>query len=371
MIRIFHLITDLDVGGAEAMLAKLVNGMDRSRYANIVISLTDRGQLGDAIESAGIPVHCLGMRGRRLNLFSFAKLVRLLRTVKPTFVQSWLYHADFLSVLAAPFAGSPPVLWNVRCSDMNMRKYSFQTQLILRALVLFSRIPMAILVNSQSGRDVHDRMGYKARRWEVIPNGFDLERFCPSLLLRQKVRTQLRLSDDLILIGMVARVDPMKDYDTFFVAASKVLGLRTNVRFLCIGKDTNLLGPLVAKNGLTGKVHLLGFEEDVHKLLPGLDIFCLSSAFGEGFPNVLGEAMSCEVPCVSTDVGDARAVLGEAGLVVPPRDPGSLAKAIIQLIDLGGEGRKTLGRSARERIQSEYALSKIIEKYERFYETLL
>ena len=370
-ILIAHLITDLNMGGAEAMLTKLVSKMDCGRFTNTIVSLTDRGQLGDAIESAGVPVHCLGMRRRRLNLSSFAKLVRLLRTVKPTFVQSWLYHADFLSVLAAPFAGSPPVLWNVRCSDMNMRKYSFQTQLVLRALVLFSRIPMAILVNSQSGRDIHARMGYKARRWEVIPNGFDLERFCPSLLLRQKVRTKLLLSDDLILIGMVARVDPMKNYGTFFVAASQVFALRTNVRFLCIGKDTNLLGPLVAKNGLTGKVHLLGFEKDVHRLLPGLDIFCLSSAFGEGFSNVLGEAMSCEVPCVSTDVGDARAVLGETGLVVPPRDHGSLAKAIIQLIDLGGEGRKALGRSARERIQSEYALPNIIKKYERFYDSLL
>ncbi len=371
MIRIVHVITGLDNGGAEAMLAKLVNGMHRSRYGNFVISLTDRGQLGDAIESTGVPVHCLGMRRRRLNLSSFAKLVRLLRTVKPTFVQSWLYHADFLSVLAAPFAGSPPVLWNVRCSDMNMRKYSFQTQLILRALVLFSRIPMAILVNSQSGRDIHHHMGYKARRWEVIPNGFDLERFCPSLLLRQKVRTELLLSDDRILIGMLARVDPMKDYGTFFVAASQVLALRTNVNFLCIGKDTDSLAPLTEEYGLKGKMHLLGFEKEVERLLPALDIFCLSSAFGEGFPNVLGEAMSCEVPCVSTDVGDARAVLDKTGLVVPPRDPGSLAKAIIQLIDIGGEGRKTLGRSARERIQSEYALPNIIKKYESFYDSLL
>ena len=370
-ILIAHLITDLNMGGAEAMLTKLVSKMDYGRFANTVVSLTDRGQLGDSIESSGVPVLCLGMRRKRLNLFRFVKLVRLLRTIKPTFVQSWLYHADFLNVLAAPFAGSPPVLWNVRCSDMNMRKYSFQTQLVLRALVLFSRIPMAILVNSQSGRDVHDRMGYKARRWEVIPNGFDLERFCPSLLLRQKIRTELGLSDDLIVIGMVARVDPMKDYGTFFVAASQVLALRANVRFLCIGKDVDSLASLVEENGLKGNVHLLGFEEEVERVLPGLDIFCLSSAFGEGFPNVLGEAMSCEVPCVSTDVGDARTVLGKTGLVVPPRDPGSLAKAIIQLIDLGGEGRKTLGRSSRERIRSEYALPNIIKKYERFYETLL
>jgi glycosyltransferase involved in cell wall biosynthesis len=370
-IFIAHLITDLNVGGAENMLAKLVSNMDCRRFTQIVISLTDRGHLGDAIESAGVPVHCLSMRRRRLNLSSFLKLVRLLKTIKPTFIQSWLYHADFLIVLAAPFARSPPVLWNVRCSDMDLGKYSFQTQLILRALVLFSRIPLAILVNSQSGKEVHARMGYKARRWEVIPNGFDLERYCPSVKSGQKVRTELCLSDDQILIGMVARVDPMKDHETFFMAARQVIALRGNAYFLCIGKDSNGLEPMVAKHGLTGKVHLWGLRNDVHELYPGFDIFCLSSAFGEGLPNVLGEAMSCEVPCVSTDVGDARAVLGETGLVVPPRDPGSLAKAIIQLIDLGQEGRRTLGRSARERIRSEYALPNIIEKYEQFYETLL
>jgi len=371
MIRILHLITDLEVGGAEVMLTKLVNGMDQSRYANCVISLTDRGQLGDAIESGGIPVYCLGMRRRRLNLSSFLKLVRFLKTVKPTFVQSWLYHADFLNVLASPFSGSPPVIWNIRCSDMNMRKYAFQTQLVLRALAWLSRIPLAILVNSEAGKDVHAFLGYKARRWEVISNGFDLERYCPNLLLRQKMRSELHLSDDLIVIGMIARVDPMKDYGTFFLAARQILTLRSNVCFVCAGKDTVSLAALMEDSGLKGKVHLLGFEKEVEKLIPGLDIFCLSSAFGEGFPNVLGEAMSCEVPCVSTDVGDARLVLGETGLVVPPRDPGSLAKALIQLIDLGQEGRKTLGRSAREKIRSKYALPNIIEKYEQFYQSLL
>ena len=371
MIRIFHLITDLEVGGAEVMLAKLVEGMNRRRYANIVISLTERGQLGAIIESTGIPVHCLGMQKGKSSLASFLKLIRLLRTLRPTFVQSWLYHADLLGILAAVSTGLAPVIWNVRCSDMDMRKYSFQTKLVLRALVLFSRMPRAILVNSESGKDVHARLGYKARRWEVIPNGFDLERFRPSLFLREKMRRALLLSDELLVVGIVARVDPMKDHETFFEAARQVLAVRANVRFLCIGMHSESLEPLVEKKCLTGKIHLLGLETDIHMILPGLDIFCLSSAFGEGFPNVLGEAMSCEVPCVSTDVGDARMLLGETGVVVPSQDPSSLAKGIIQLIDLGGEGRKALGRSARERIRSEYALPNIIDRYEKFYDSLL
>ncbi len=353
------------------MLTKLVNGMDRGRYANFVISLTDYGQLGEKIKSAGVPVHCLGMQRKRLNLFCMGKLIRLLRTMRPTFVQSWLYHADFLNLLAAPLVGFPHVLWNIRCSDMNMNQYSPQTYFVFRTLIWLSRFPLAILVNSQAGQNVHIKMGYKARRWAVIPNGFDLDQFCPNVLLRQNLSCKLGLADDCIIIGMIARVDPMKDYESFIAAAKYVLASRANVHFLCIGKNTESLAHLVEESHLQGNIHLLGFEKEVEKLLPGLDICCLSSAFGEGFPNILGEAMSCGVPCVSTDVGDARTVLEKTGLVVPTRDPESLADALLQLIDLGAEGRAILGRAARKRIQTEYALPKIIKKYEHLYESLL
>jgi glycosyltransferase involved in cell wall biosynthesis len=115
---------------------------------------------------------------------------------------------------------------------------------------------------------------------------------------------------------------------------------------------------------------VLGYRSDIEYLLPVVDVLCLSSAFGEGFPNVLGEAMACGIPCVSTDVGDARSIVGDTGLIVPVRDPASLAHAIIDLIDRGPAARGHLGRAARERIEAEYSLPRIVEQYAALYSEL-
>jgi glycosyltransferase involved in cell wall biosynthesis len=161
----------------------------------------------------------------------------------------------------------------------------------------------------------------------------------------------------------------MKDHETFLNAASRVVGERTSVRFVLVGRDTPTLAPCVARHGLGDRVFLLGERCDVDRLLPGIDIACLSS-ISEGFPNVLGEAMACEVPCVTTDAGDARLIVGDTGLVVPPRDPAALAGAMLELIDRGPAGRRILGQAARARIEKEYALPRIVERYETVYEEL-
>jgi glycosyltransferase involved in cell wall biosynthesis len=176
--------------------------------------------------------------------------------------------------------------------------------------------------------------------------------------------------EDAVIVALVARVDPMKDHSTFLDAAEEVTRARQSVRFLLIGKDTQTLMPAVAAKGLTDRVRMLGYRSDIECLLPGVDVVCLSSAFGEGFPNVLGEAMACGIPCVSTDVGDARSIIGDTGLVVPVRDPVSLAHAIIEMIDLGPVGRERLGFAARARIEIEYSLPRIVDRYTGLYSDL-
>ncbi len=370
MIRVVHVISDLDTGGAEVMLAKLMDGMDRRRFANTVVSLTDRGELGTAIESGGTAVHSLGMRRGRPDLSGLPKLIRILKAVRPHLVQSWLYHADFLSTLAVPFAGSPPLVWNVRCSDMDFTHYPRQTKWIVRALAVTSRWATAVVSNSEAGVRLHQRRGYRPRRWTVIPNGFDLVKFCPDSSARARLREELALPGDSLLIGLVARVDPMKDHRTFLTAASRVAAANRGMHFVLAGKGTDTLGAMVAGYGLTGRVHLLGARRDVERLLPGLDVCCLSSSFGEGFPNVLGEAMACGVPCVATDVGDIRSIVGETGVIVPPRDPAALAEAILDLVHRGPSARRALGQTARARIEKHYALPRVIEQYQALYEGL-
>jgi glycosyltransferase involved in cell wall biosynthesis len=253
---------------------------------------------------------------------------------------------------------------------MDFRHYPRQTRWIVKVLAICSRMPDAVVVNSHAGQRLHERVGYKPRRWEIIPNGFDLARFRPDPAARQRLRRELGLPSDTVVVAQVARVDPMKNQATFLKAAGMVLGKRRDVHVVLIGKDTRTLASSVAEQGWTERVHLLGLRTDVDRLLPGADLFCLSSAFGEGFPNVLGEAMACGVPCVTTDVGDARLLVGETGIVVPLRDPAALAGAMLDLIDRGPAGRAVLGQAARARIEKEYALPGIIERYQALYEDL-
>lgn len=370
MIRIVHVISDLDTGGAEVMLAKLVGAMDRDRFSNTVISLTDRGQLGDLIESSGVAVHTLGMKRGRPDIFALPRLIRLFKTFHPTIVQSWLYHADLLSTLALKFYGSPILAWNVRCSDMDLKRYPPLTRAVQRVLAWWSVTPAAVVVNSEAGKWQHEWVGYRPRRWQVIPNGFDTQEFRPDSSVRLSLRKEWQIPEDAVIVALVARVDPMKDHATFLSAAQQVAESRKNVYFLLVGKDTQTLAPVLDVKGLTDQVRVLGYRSDIERLLPGVDVLCLSSAFGEGFPNVLGEAMACGVPCVSTDVGDARRIIGDTGLIVPVCDPVALAHAINDLIDRGPAAREHLGRAARARIEAEYSLARIVDQYCALYSDL-
>jgi glycosyltransferase involved in cell wall biosynthesis len=370
MIRIAHVISGLDTGGAEMMLTKLVGGMDRARFFNTVISLTEKGQLVEQIRSSGVAVYTLGMRRGRPNILALPRLIRLLRTLRPNIVQSWLYHADLLSTLAVKYSGSPILIWNVRCSNMDLDQYRSLTRWVQRVLAWCSTTPAAVVANSEAGKRQHERLGYRPLRWEIIPNGFDTQRFHPDSSVRCSVRKEWHVPEDVVIVALVARVDPMKDHVTFLEAAQQVAGARKSVCFLLVGKGTQTLAPAVAAKGLTDRVRILGYQNDIECLLPSVDVLCLSSAFGEGFPNVLGEAMACGIPCVSTDVGDARSIIADTGLVVPAHDPAALAHAIIDLIDRGSAARELLGRAARARVETEYSLARIVDRYTALYSDL-
>ncbi|MFO0697638.1 MAG: glycosyltransferase [Nitrospira sp.] len=367
MVQVVHVISDLDIGGAEVMLAKLVGGMDRTRFTNSVISLTDRGQLGERIEASGVTVYTLGMRRGWPSVSALLRLIQLVKSLNPNIVQSWLYHADLLGTLAVKWSSRSLLAWNLRCSDMDLTNYRPLTRWVQRALAWWSAAPTAVVVNSEAGKREHERLGYRPLRWETIPNGFDVDQFRPDMSVRVMRRKEWQVPDDAVVIALVARVDPMKDHGTFLEAARQIAQASDKAFFVLIGKDTETLADTVVSMGLKDRVRLLGYRSDVSRVLPGADLVCLSSAFGEGFPNVLGEAMACEMPCVSTDVGDARRIIADTGLIVPPRNPCALSNALIELIDRGPVARAELGRAARRRIISEYSIRKIVERYENLY----
>lgn len=372
---ILHLITELNMGGAEQMLYKLVTRMERKRFRCIVVSMTDKGPIGDKIAASGIDVLPLGMGLGRPTLSGLSRLYHLLKQESVDLIQTWLYHADLLGLLVGRMAGTHRVIWGIRCSNMHLRNYRPLTALTVRLCGLMSPLTDAIVVNSEQGMDVHRRRGYHTERMIWIPNGFETDRFYPDESAREWLLNDLGLTDDVVLIGLVARYDPMKDQTGFLRAASIVAEEEDTSHFVMVGRgidqNNRELMPYLDHPRLKGRVHLLGLRHDIPRIVAALDIATSSSAFGEGFSNTIGEAMSCGVPCVVTDVGDSARIVGDTGLVVPKGDPEALTGGWLQLLRLGREGRRALGESARSRVLQNFEIGKVVRQFEEFYSGLL
>lgn len=373
MIKIIHLITSLGVGGAEQQLFRILNHMDKNRFENIIISIQDEGILGRELKALGFKLYTLNISRNFSALKGMIKLIHILQTERPDILQTWLYHADFFGLLASKFSKVPKLAWNVRCSYIGMQYYSLTSALIIRLCTWFSNQPDAIVVNSERGMVSHRQLGYRSFAWHCIPNGFDLEMFRPNELMRAKLRNSLNIEERDLLVGLVGRFDPFKDHSTFFKAAALVSRQISNAKFVLVGLGTDPSNQFLIseskKYGVFDKTLFLGVRRDIPDIMAALDAFVLTSA-SEGFPNVLCEAMACGIPCVSTDAGDARKILGETGHVVAPGDANALAVALINLLTLDEEDRRQLGATARNRIAEHYSLKKITSIYEALYQNL-
>lgn len=367
--RVAHVITDLDIGGAERMLVKLLEAVHPA-IDNLVVTLCEPGPLAAEIERLGIPVVSLGLARGEVRLAALLRAVRTLRGFRPHVLQSWMYHADLLATLVFVMSGRPALAWNLRCADMELERYSPITRCVRGVLARLSRVPRVVVCNSRASRDAHAAYGYRPRRWELIPNGFDTAVFRPSPTAARRLREEFGLEAANRVVGMVARRDPAKDHETLLAAAARVCGVHPEVRFLLVGSGVPALAPRVQALGLAGRVLLEEARSDVAGLTAGLDLCVLSSAFGESFPNALGEAMACGVPCVSTDVGDVADLLADCGLVVPRRDPAALAGALCEALAWSPAERERRARRGRERIERDYALDTIAARYRTLFEAL-
>ena len=373
-IDVVHIITDLRRAGAENMLAKLIEVMDAGRFQHTVVVLQDKGELGPRIEQAGARVIPLHMRG----VFDLPRAVlqmrAFLKDTKPHIVQTWLYHADFVGTLAARAAGGSRLIWNVRCSNMNFRDYNPMTRMVCSLLARMSAVPDLVICNSLAGQKAHSELGYHPRAWCLLPNGFDTERFRPDAGRSAAFRKSLEVGASTPLIGLPARLDPMKDQDNFLNAAVLLARDIPEARFVLIGHglDSDNAGIVerIAARGLDRRVHLLGERSDMETVMAGLDIVTLCSAYGEGFPNVLGEALSCGVLCVATDVGDSARVVGQHGRIISPRRPDDLAAAWRDILALRPEIRKEMGMQGRQHVIEHYSLPAIGRAYEDLYTSL-
>jgi glycosyltransferase involved in cell wall biosynthesis len=370
MIKIVHLITGLDTGGAERSLQRLVAGMDRSRFENVVVSLTTRGPLAGPIEASGIRVEALGATAGWGGPRAFGRLVALLRREQPAILQTWFYYPDYAGFHAARLARVPVLLWNVRCAFQRREEQSAVAWWVIGRLVRLSGRPDAIVANSRVGISSHEAHGYRPRRWEFIPNGFDLPALGTGREERARLGRELALPVEAPWVGLVARYHRVKDHPTFLRAAALVGERHPNAHFLLIGRGAEAgneeLVRLMGELGISSRVRLLGERHDVQRITGCLDL-AASSSTNEAFCNAIGEAMASRVPCVVTDVGDSADIVGDTGRAVPARNPTAFARALGDLLDLPQEERLALGQRAAARIHEHFSLPQTITRYEELY----
>lgn len=368
-MKIVHLITGLGNGGAEASLFRLVT--NDTINTHIIISMMDEGRYGKLLQEQGIIVYCLNIsRGKVTGL---CKLWKLIKRIKPDIVQTWMYHADFIGGIISKLQNIP-CFWSLRNSG-SLQKIAFSTRIVIRLCAFTSFfLPIKIISCAKQATKNHQAIGYQKSKLITIPNGYNFHQFHVTEEQINTLNISLDLPDNLPLLGLVARFDPQKDHYNL-IQALKIVSDH-NVKFHCllVGSDMSPnnqeLFSWIEKAGHTKQISLLEQRDDIPLIMHRLDIHT-SSSYGEGFPNVLAEAMICGTPCVTTNVGDAGLIVGDTGWVVPPSNSQELANAIMAAIQekeqnpVAWHSRK---QAAKQRIMDNFSIEHMVSNYNQVWQ---
>ena len=368
-LKIVHIITDLNVGGAEIMLLRLLELEASGNNSIIVISLQDIGPVGKKIQALGIEVVPMNMFSAKDIPAVLFRLRSALKSYAPDLVQTWLYHADLLGGLAAKLAGVKAVVWGIHCSNVPLGNKTTRWVMKLNSF-LSGFIPDKIVAVAQLSKTNHIGHGYSKDKFVVIPNGFAVTQ---EKDYAAGFREHYQLPENSLLIGVVGRYHPDKGQDVLLAALEQ---LHEDKRWHCImvgrGCDeanTELM-QLIQGHGLQGRIRLVGEQDNVAHFMSQFDLFCLPSR-SEAFPMVLGEAMIRGCCCISTDVGDSKDLLSDTGLIVPPAEPELLAHGLKKLLDMDADQRYSLGQRALSRIKSLYSIEQTVGQYQQLYRELV
>jgi glycosyltransferase involved in cell wall biosynthesis len=367
-MKVLHVITGLNDGGAEAVLYRLC--VADTSNSHVVISMMDDGKYGSFFKEIGVDVYTLGMPNGRVNISAILNLYKLVKLLKPNVVQTWMYHADLIGGVIARLAGIKNVVWGVHHTTLAQSESKRSTILIAKINAFISGfVPKRIIYCAQKSREVQEAIGFKRSKGVVVSNGYNINDFKPDLELGLKFRAEVGVAENEFLIGHVGRYDPLKDYNSLIASLAVLNSQGVSFKTVLVGTNldnqNNNLTTDICQQGLEGKILLLGKRNDIPAVMNGFDLFILSSK-SEAFPNVLNEAMACGTPCVTTDVGDAAYIVGDTGWVVPSKSPEALAEAMNLAFKENQQNpeRWQLRRMAcRQRVEENFSIEKMVENY--------
>ena len=371
MKKILFFIRSLNAGGAERQLVYTAKGLVELGYDVTVLTFYSGGFYAEELSCARVRLLSLNKKGRWDLVAFLTRLISTLRTEAPDVVYSFLGGANIFAIIARPFIPRMQIVWGVRSSNMDLNNYGRVACWSYLVECRLARFADRIIANSHAGLKYAVAHGFPEAKLVVITNGIDTKRFRPDKAAGKRIRKSWGVGEDERLVGLVGRIDPMKGHSTFLEAAVLTRHRLPNVRFVCVGEGEteyeNAMRKLATEMGLDDVLIWAGECSNMVEVYNALDITSSSSSYGEGFPNVVGEAMSCGVPCQVTDVGDSALIVGQTGLVVPPNDSEAMSLAWIEMLSL--EVKEFLSKSvmARDRVTSQFSVRNLLKDTERLW----
>ena len=368
MKKIVHIISGLQVGGAERSLFNICNSSLNDSFKQYVICLGNRGYYSQKIEEIGLEIYHINFSSWHF-FKSLIKFITVLKKISPNIIQGWMNHGNFASILALLILNFKPIIyWNIRQSFYKNKNDLFYTKFLFLFNIVFSRIPKKIIINSNISKIQLQNFGFHVDSFKFIPNGFDSNYWVRDLSFRKLKRENLGIKNLDFVIGYVGRYHSMKNI-ILLLKAFEIISINLpNTKLVIIGQkenDFNKFEKQIFDRIPKNQIILLNQMYDVNKYYSLFDLFILCSV-SEGFPNVLGEAMSCELCCISTNVGEASALLQDVGLIIPVDDLDALVREITNCIG-NLEITKNMGGGARNKIIKSYSLQNTVNQYFNLY----
>ena len=355
MIDVMHVIPGLGTGGAETMLVQLVAALQKRGFSQHVVSLSALDAVAADLRATGVDVTMLNTGSLLSAPAVMAALRRRVSELRPRVLQGWMYHGNIAATIAHYLCAGRRdrrLFWNLRSSNMDAKRYGR----IIRIGALLVGLAGGHYRQFAGWTRIPSRARLHAQALLVIDNGIDSGKFRPDPAARPRLRGELGIPLDAIVVIHVARVDPMKDHATFISAMAQMPSL-TGVM---VGEGTQ---ELTAPRNVRG----LGRRRDTAALYAAADIVASTSAFGEGFSNAIAEGMSAGLLPVATDVGDARRIVGDAGFIVASRDPQAFVAALREVAALAEAERRHRGLAARDRIAANFTIERTIDAFAQLY----
>ncbi len=356
----------LEEGGAERQLTVLAKGLQTRGHDISVAVFYAGGRFMDELLRSKVTVHDLKKTGRWEVIPFLVRFARLLRRTKPDVIYGFLSLPNILAVLFHRFVPHAKVIFGIRATQLELQHYDPLVGWVYKLESILARYSDLVIVNSEAGRRDCERQSFPVSKLHVISNGIDTDYFTHDPDAGERFRAQHGVRREERLVGIVGRLDPMKDHTTFLNIVSQVSKRLPDLKALVVGAGPDNyraeLRRLADDLGIGGRVIWQRPTEMMAEVYNAIDVLVSSSSFGEGFPNVVAEAMACETPCVVTRVGDSAEIVAEHGYVAAPGNVDELSTGLYQLLTNGNS--REIGRLARERIVARYSVDKCVDATE-------